>query len=66
MPLKEELADGLSQIGDLADAGLDPENTREEAIAKLKQISDITDSLEEPETEEVEEEPSEDFEDDED
>lgn len=40
-PTKADLEEILSEIADLADEGLDPENTREEVVAKLKEIADL-------------------------
>jgi len=37
----DDANDALDQIADLADEGLDPELTREEVVAKLKEIADV-------------------------
>ena len=42
-PTKQELSDTLDRISELADDALDPELTREELVAKVKEIADMTD-----------------------
>src|SRR4051794_20523493 len=40
-PTKAELADRLEEITDLAEEALDPELTREDLVAKLKELADV-------------------------
>lgn len=40
-PTKAELTDTLSDIADLAEAALDPELSREEVVAKVKEMADL-------------------------
>jgi hypothetical protein len=54
-PTKGELSEILEQIVDLAEEALDPELTREEVVAKVKELADLA-SEEEPEEEEGEDE----------
>lgn len=42
-PTKEELIEALDQISEVADSALDPELTREELVAKVKEIADLAD-----------------------
>ncbi|HEV2380871.1 MAG TPA: hypothetical protein VG206_13910 [Terriglobia bacterium] len=51
----DEQADTLDQVNTLVDEALDPELSREELVAKVKEIQELL-----PETEEAEEEPEED------
>jgi len=56
---KAELEKILNEIEGLAEEALDPENTREEVIAKVKEIYDLIAVEEEPEEEEEDGEPGE-------
>jgi len=49
---KAELSDTLDQIADLAEEALDPELTREEVVAKVKEISDAASGEEDEEDDE--------------
>ena len=49
---KAELSDILDQISDLAEEALDPELTREEVVAKVKEISDAASGEEDEDDEE--------------
>ena len=40
-PTKAELSDVLDEISDLAEEALDPELTREELVAKVKELADV-------------------------
>jgi hypothetical protein len=40
-PTKAELSDTLSDISDLAEEALDPELSREEVVAKVKELADL-------------------------
>jgi hypothetical protein len=40
-PTKGELTDTLSEIADLAEEALDPELSREEVVAKVKEMADL-------------------------
>ena len=54
-PTKRDLEDSLDQISDLVDEALDPELTREELVAKVKEIAAVANGEEEEEEEEIEE-----------
>jgi hypothetical protein len=47
MPTKVELEDQLEQLADLIDEGLDAKLSREEVIAKLKEMKDVIEADEE-------------------
>ena len=53
---KSEMAETLDQLADGLDEALDPELSREELVAKVKELSDIASGEEEEEFEEEEEE----------
>lgn len=53
-PTKGELTDTLSDIADLAEAALDPELSREEVVAKVKEMADLASGEGEEEEEEEE------------
>jgi hypothetical protein len=59
-PTAGELSETLSEIADLAEEALDPELTREELVAKIKELADLASG----ETEEEEEEEADEDEDD--
>jgi len=40
-PTASEMSDTLDQIADLAEEALDPELSREEVVAKVKQLADL-------------------------
>ena len=48
-PTKAELSDILDEIGELAEEALDPELTREELVAKVKELADVASGEEEEE-----------------
>jgi hypothetical protein len=55
-PTKAELSDLLDEISDLAEEALDPELTREELVAKVKELADVASGdVEVDETEDDEE-----------
>jgi hypothetical protein len=55
-PTKAELSDVLDEISDLAEEALDPELTREELVAKVKELADVASGdVEVDETEDDEE-----------
>jgi hypothetical protein len=53
-PLKAELAEALGLVSDLADEALDPELTREELVAKVKEIAEASEMPDDEEDEEGE------------
>ncbi|HEX3748064.1 MAG TPA: hypothetical protein VHW09_29235 [Bryobacteraceae bacterium] len=54
-PTKAELTDTLSEIADLAEEALDPELSREEVVAKVKELADIASGNGDDEEEEADE-----------
>ena len=40
-PTKADLTDTISEIADLAEEALDPELSREEVVAKVKELADL-------------------------
>jgi|GEM_PF-2472439 len=53
---KAQLARNLDQVAELVDEALDPELTREELVAKVKEISEVVNDPEtEPEDEDEDE-----------
>jgi hypothetical protein len=59
-PTKAELNDALSQIAELAEEALDPENSREDIVRKLKDIAELAGDPESEDKEETEDEEYED------
>jgi hypothetical protein len=58
-PTKAELSETLDQIEDLLEDALDPELTREELVAKVKEIADVASGDDGGDDEEEEPEPGE-------
>lgn len=44
MSTKKDLEDALDEVGDLADAALDPELSREQVVAKVKEIANLVEN----------------------